>query len=113
MAGRLGVDWRAIYVPPMALYACNTRTTVTSETGERSREPHGQEDDPTSRTIHRSRCLVGIPGSWVGWDSYLARAFNHGATLLGINRGPQAAPGRTSSPKARSAIKLLSRYHRY
>ena len=85
MAGRPGVDWRAFYVPPMALFACNTRTTVTSGTGERSREPQGQEGDSTSRTIHRSQCLVGIPGSWVGWESYLAREFNHGAKLIGIN----------------------------
>ncbi len=30
---------------------------------------------------------VGIPGSWVSWEAYLARHFNHGATLVGINCG--------------------------
>ncbi len=28
---------------------------------------------------------VGIPGSSVSWEAYLARHFNHGATLVGIN----------------------------
>ena len=52
MAGRSGVDRRAIYVPPMAVDACNIRTTVTSGTGDRPRKPRGQEGDPTSRTSH-------------------------------------------------------------
>ena len=30
---------------------------------------------------------VGIPGSSVSWEAYLARHFNHGATLVGINCG--------------------------
>jgi hypothetical protein len=30
---------------------------------------------------------VGIPGSWVDWESYLAREFNRDATLIGINCG--------------------------
>jgi len=30
---------------------------------------------------------VGIPGSSVRWEAYLARHFNHGATLVGINCG--------------------------
>jgi hypothetical protein len=78
---------RAIYLPPIALHAYNIRTTVITGTGDRSPEPHGQQDDPTGRTVHRAQCLAGIPGSWVGWTSYLPREFNQGATLIGINRG--------------------------
>ena len=81
MAGRSGVDWRAFYVPPMALHACFIRTTGTSGTGERSRELRGQGVDPTSRTSHRPQCLVGIPDSTVRWEAYLARRFHHGTTL--------------------------------
>src|ERR1700677_2448672 len=40
-------------MPPMALHACNIRTTVTSAIGERPREPRRQHRDPTCGTSHR------------------------------------------------------------
>ena len=43
---------RAIYVPPMALYACNIRTTVTGRTGE-----DGNRDAINSRLLQ----VRGIP----------------------------------------------------
>ena len=43
---------RAIYVPPMALYTCNIRTTVTGRTGE-----DGNRDAIKSRLLQ----VRGIP----------------------------------------------------
>ena len=76
----------------MAVHASNIRTTVTSGTGERPREPYGQRRDPTNRTGHRPQSLIGIPGPSVPSSHRLA-------PLAVLSQGPDWPTPRMGNEK--------------